>query len=289
MNALTDTSHSPNFIDLHYHANPDAFVRRHGAIDAGKLYAAANGRVVLKNHLGCTAAQAWEARSQGFPVSGSLVLNEIAGGVDFRVVERSLCMRGDEPGRFIVHFPTVTGRKHTSTLARNVSHPLLVSKPIKPLRVTTDAGRLTPQVLDILKMACDYPLVISTGHADAREVRALVDESVRLGVPRLMLNQPANPLTDLKAAELLEIATAPNVFIEQTALTYLLGYQQEDDFREVLSTVPNVVYSSDLGQTSQMDVNDWLEQSQRWFDTFELDNARRVQVTLANPQKMLEL
>lgn len=57
----------------------------------------------------------------------------------------------------------------------------------------------------------------------------------------------------------------------------------------MLSTVPNVVYSSDLGQTSQMDVNDWLEQSQRWFDTFELDNARRVQVTLANPQKMLEL
>ncbi|MCF4974784.1 hypothetical protein GIW71_30060 [Pseudomonas lactis] len=50
-----------------------------------------------------------------------------------------------------------------------------------------------------------------------------------------------------------------------------------------------LLYSSDLGQTSQMDVNDWLEQSQRWFDTFELDNARRVQVTLANPQKMLEL
>jgi len=131
--------------------------------------------------------------------------------------------------------------------------------------------------------------VISTGHADAREVRALVDESVRLGVPRLMLNQPANPLTDLKAAELLEIAAAPNVYIEQTALTYLLGYQQEEDFREVLSSVPNVVYSSDLGQTSQMDVNDWLERSQQWFDTFELDVSRRAEVTLSNPQKMLEI
>lgn len=111
-------------------------------------------------------------------------------------------MRGDEPGRFIVHFPTVTGRKHTSTLARNVSHPLLVSKPIKPLRVTTDAGRLTPQAWTYSRWRV-IALVISTGHADAREVRALVDESVRLGVPRLMLNQPANPLTDLKAAELL--------------------------------------------------------------------------------------
>jgi hypothetical protein len=288
MSELNGSQYSPRFIDLHYHANPDAFIRRHGAVDAGRQYAAAQGWVVLKNHLGCTAAQAWEARSQGFPVSGSLVLNEIAGGVDVRVVERSLCVRGDEPGRFIVHLPTVTGRKHTSSLVRNVSHALLQHKPIKPLRVTTQEGRLTPQVLDLLRMARDYPLVISTGHADAHEVRALVDASVRLGV-RLMLNQPANPLTGLNAAELMEIAAAPDVYIEQTALTYLLGYQSEDDFREVLASVPNVVYSSDLGQTSQMDVTDWFAQSQRWFDAFALDALRREEVMLLNPQKMLAI
>ena len=76
------------FIDVHYHAGPDAFVRRHGVIEAGRRYAALNGWVVLKNHLGCTAAQAWEARQEGLPVSGSVVLNESAGGIDFPVVQR---------------------------------------------------------------------------------------------------------------------------------------------------------------------------------------------------------
>ncbi|KTB73810.1 MULTISPECIES: DUF6282 family protein [Pseudomonas] len=279
----------PRFIDVHYHANPDAFIRRHGAIEAGRRYAAVQGRVVLKNHLGCTAAQAWEARNQGFPVSGSVVLNEIAGGIDYRVVERSLCLRGDEPGRFIVHLPTVTGRTHTSTLARNLSHPLLCEKPIKPARVTAQNGRLTPQTLDILKMARDYPLVVSTGHADADEVRMLIEESLRIGVPRLMLNQPANPLTGLKAAELAVIGSEPSVYIEQTALTYLLGYQDRQDFTKVLSHVPNVVYSSDLGQTSQIDVHEWLSMSGQWFDAFGLSCERRAEMTLLNPQRMLAI
>ncbi|KPW36529.1 Uncharacterized protein ALO87_04394 [Pseudomonas syringae pv. apii] len=278
---------STRFIDVHYHANPDAFIRRHGAMEAGRCYAKAQGRVVLKNHLGCTAAQAWEARQEGFPVSGSLVLNEIAGGVDHRVVERSLCLRGDESERFIVHFPTVTGRKHISTLVRSPGHPILQSKPIQPARVTSQNGRLTPQALDILKMACDYPLVISTGHADAHEVRLLVDEAIRMGVPRLMLNQPANPLTGLKAEDFAAWGREPNIFIEQTALTYLLGYQDKQDFSAVLSEVANVVYSSDLGQTSQVDVSQWLSLSEGWFEAFGLSQARRREVTLSNPRRML--
>ncbi|KPB71638.1 DUF6282 family protein [Pseudomonas cannabina] len=286
---MTQSTDETRFIDVHYHANPDAFVRRHGAIEAGRRYANAKGRVVLKNHLGCTAAQAWEARSEGFPVSGSVVLNEIAGGVDYRVVEHSLCLRGDEPGRFIVHFPTVTGRTHASTLARNLSHPLLRDKPIQPARVSSHSGRLTSQALDILKMARDCPLVISTGHADAAEVRALIDEAIRIGVPRLMLNQPANPLTGLKAAELAEIGKEPSVYIEQTALTYLLGYQDKQDFSEVLSGVPNVVYSSDLGQTSQIDIPEWLSMSEQWFDAFGLSDVRRAEIALLNPQRMLAI
>nr|AGZ94204.1 hypothetical protein [Streptomyces sp. MMG1121] len=70
------------FIDVHYHVGPDAYLRRHTAATAGALYAEHEGWVVLKNHLGSTAAQAWEARQQGLPVSGSIVLNDLAGGFD---------------------------------------------------------------------------------------------------------------------------------------------------------------------------------------------------------------
>lgn len=265
------------FIDVHYHAGPDAFVRRHGVIETGRRYAALNGWGVLKNHLGCTAAQAWEARQEGFPVSGSVVLNEIAGGIDFRVVQRSLCHHGDSDARLIVHLPTVTGRAHKSRLKRNSSHWILDEHPIKPLTVSHD-GRLNEQTLDILRMARDYPIVVSSGHADGNEVRLLIEAAVQLGVPRLMLNQPANPLTGLDADALLELAEAPMVYTEQTALTYLLGYQPWEDFSRVLREVPRAIYSSDLGQTSQPDIEQWQVDSLLWFERMglEAEGVRRV-------------
>lgn len=276
------------FIDVHYHAGPDAFVRRHGVIEAGRRYAALNGWVVLKNHLGCTAAQAWEARQEGLPVSGSVVLNEIAGGIDFRVVQRSLCQHGDSDARLIVHLPTVTGRAHTSRLKRNSAHWILDKHPIKPLTVSHE-GRLNAQTLDVLRMARDYPIVISSGHADAHEVRLLIEAAQQLEVPRLMLNQPANPLTGLDAEALLELARAPMVYTEQTALTYLLGYQGWDDFARVLREVPRALYSSDLGQTSQPDIEQWQVDSLLWFERMGLDRERALQVGRGHAREMLKL
>jgi hypothetical protein len=276
------------FIDVHYHAGPDAYLRRHSAIATGERYQDHNGWVVLKNHLGCTAAQAWEARARGLPVSGSIVLNEIAGGLDTRVVERSLCQH-DADLRFIVHLPTVTGRQHSSRLARTLSHPILSQKPIQPLTVSDTSGQLNAATLDLLRMSRDYPLVISTGHANGPEVLRLVEAADRLGVPRLMLNQPANPLTGLDATALKAFGDLPFLYIEQTALTYLLGYQPVEDFAAVLRELPRVLYSSDLGQTSQPDVPDWLTMSRQWMTDFALGAERVEDITRRWPLQMLSL
>jgi|SRR5450830_1563689 len=287
MNASTTQPAQARFIDVHYHAGPDAYLRRHSALQAGSHYAAQEGWVVLKNHLGCTAAQAWEAREQGLPVSGSIVLNEIAGGLDWRVVERSLCQHGALDVRFIVHLPTVTGRSHTSRLARTLSHPILSERPVQPLTVSDDSGQLNAATLDLLRMSRDYPVVISTGHANRQEVLRLVDAAERLQVPRLMLNQPANPLTGMKAADLRALGDLPWLYIEQTALTYLLGYQGEEDFAQVLRELPRVVYSSDLGQTSQPDIRQWRDLSRQWFQAFGLGPERIAAISHGWPLQLL--
>jgi hypothetical protein len=130
--------------------------------------------------------------------------------------------------------------------------------------------------------------VISTGHADGHEVRLLVEEAVRLDV-RLMLNQPANPMTGLTCSDLLDIASAQQVWTEQTALTYLLGYQDWDDFSAVLARVPRVVYSSDLGQTSQLDIAQWHTTSREWFTKAGLDEARITEIVRDAPLRMLSV
>ncbi|MFI7292673.1 DUF6282 family protein [Streptomyces sp. NPDC050121] len=283
------TAEQARFIDVHYHSGPDAYVRRWTAAEAGAHYARLGGWVVLKNHLGSTAAQAWEARRQGLPVSGSIVLNDIAGGLDLRPVRQAVIQHGEDSGlRLIVHLPTVTGRAHKSRLARTPAHPLLADG-LRPLTVTGEDGALRAEARELLRMARDLPIVISTGHADGREVRLLVEEAVRLDTPRLMLNQPANPLTGLTCADLLDITSAKQVYTEQTALTHLLGYQDWDDFSEVLARVPRVVYSSDLGQTSQMDIGEWRASSESWFAKAGLDEARIAEVTRDAPARMLSL
>jgi hypothetical protein len=136
-------------------------------------------------------------------------------------------------------------------------------------------------------MARDLPIVISTGHASRDDVLRLVDEVVRLDVPRLMLNQPANPLTGLSYRDLVDVAAAPAVYTEQTALTYLLGYQDWDDFSAVLAKLPRVVYSSDLGQPNQPDIGDWLDRSAAWFVKASLDEPRIREVMIDNPLRLL--
>ena len=106
-----------SFLDVHYHVNPDAYKRRFDSIQAGREYQKIGGGLILKNHLGCTAAVAVTAQAQGLPVFGSIVLNSIAGGVSVRAVKQSLSHYNFENcGRLIVHLPTIVPNKHNSCL-----------------------------------------------------------------------------------------------------------------------------------------------------------------------------
>jgi len=276
------------FLDVHYHVAPDVFRRRHGVLSAGRQYQMLNGGVVLKNHLGDSVASAEAAREIGLPVFGSLVLNAVAGGPCWRTVEASLCkLQAECSGRLLMHLPTFTGAKHQSKLNRSVSNQASQAKGLMPSRVSNGVGRLRQEVMELLHMSRDYPVVISTGHANREEVMRLIDVAGRLGVQRLMLNQPANPMTGLNATDLASLAGASWLYIEQTALTYLLGYQRWDDFAAVLTQIQNVVYSSDLGQPDQPDIAEWHARSQLWFDEMGLNPQRRAAICLDNALTML--
>jgi len=277
-----------HFLDVHYHVAPDAFQRRYGVIEAGRHYKTLQGGVVLKNHLGDSVASAEAARDLELPVFGSIVLNAVIGAPCWQTVEASLCkVQAENSGRLLVHLPTVTGVSHRSCLSRRYSNPFCEYAFRKAAAICDEQGQLLPQVRELLVMSRDYPLVISSGHASRDEVMRLVDAADRLGTPRLMLNQPANPMTGMKAADLARIAGSDWLYIEQTALTYLLGYQDWEDFQTVLRELPNVIYSSDLGQTSQPDIKDWYQKSLVWFDDMGLQDHRCEQIWLKTPLAML--
>lgn len=69
----------------------------------------------------------------------------------------------------------------------------------------------------------------------------------------------------------------------------ILGYQTRTpvDFQTVVRELPRVIYSSDLGQTSQMDIDDHVNQSRRYFMDAGLTNERVEEIWGRNPIMLL--
>ncbi|GLZ29261.1 hypothetical protein Lesp02_14510 [Lentzea sp. NBRC 105346] len=274
------------FVDLHHHAGADLYRRRRSVLATGRVYAELGGWVVVKSHLGSTAAAAWEARQEGLPVSGSVTLNDIGGGLSVRTMERAVFEHGDDgPARLVVYLPTLVGSHHTSRLTRVPFHPLL---DVPSLRGTSVSSSL-PAVREILRAARDLPVVVATGHATRDEILTVVDCAVSLGLDRLLLTHPTHPMCGLTLADLASLADVPQVYVELTALTRLLGHHDGPRFAEVLHAHPRVVHSSDLGQPEQPDVSEWLGLASSWFAEAGLTPARVAAITAGTPGKLLAL
>ncbi|AAU28742.1 TPA: hypothetical protein JBG74_08000 [Legionella pneumophila] len=278
------------FIDIHHHAAPDLYIRRRNAIEAGKLYHSLYGAVVLKSHIGSTGVQATIAQEMGLPVFPSVVLNHINGGINYRVVIRALSEY--QPlfsGKMIVDFPTITGRKLQSKLSRELTHDNLKQDTQKGETLFGSKQQLRKEVIDILKMTRDYPIVLTSGLASRDEIYRLIDACNQYDVPSLLLSQPSNPLIGLKFTELNELIKNEWLWVEQTALTFILGYQEKQDFSQILTHLPRVIYSSDLGQLGQMDIPEWLHFSKKIFNELDLSAKRMEELTLSNAIKLLNL
>jgi hypothetical protein len=274
-----------SFLDLHYHADPDLYQRRYSNLETGKTYQDLKGMVLLQNHLGSSFAAALAAQEQGLPVQGSLILNHIAGGVKVETVQAALCeyQRCDSAWSMMVSFPTITGRKHISKLTRNIVPGQDTERAFAP-EVVSERRKLKVQVLEVLKMGLDHPIVFASGHASKEEVFLLAEACYKLGLKKFLVTQPANPMTGLKSEELRELAIDfSDVFFEQTALTYLLGYQTWEDFQDVMRNLPRTIYSSDLGQPVQPNVQEWRNQSEAWFQKMELSSERILELTKYTP------
>jgi hypothetical protein len=272
-------------IDVHYHAGPDITRRRHSVVQAGRHYRAASGWVVVKSHLDSTAAAAWEARQEGFPVSGSVVLNALAGGVDHRVVQRAVFAHGgDSPARLVVYLPTLTPHPHASALPAEPFHPRFHREHWSQARVTDDSGHLRPEVRDVLRCARDLDVVVATGHCQRDEVLAIVDAAADIGLDRLLLTHATHPLSGFSETDIGLLSTAGHVWVEVTALTVLMGHRSLDHLARLVASHPRVVLSSDLGQLTQPDVPEAWAMIDRWCADLGVD---REAMTVSIPHQLL--
>ncbi|WP_454119038.1 DUF6282 family protein [Microbacterium lacticum] len=269
-------------VDLHFHAGPDIVHRRTTVREAGELYRQMNGWVVVKSHLGSTASSAYQARQEGLPVSGSLVLNEIAGGMSARAVELAAIEHGaDQPARLVVYLPTLGSG--SAVHHANLFHPRLHGRRWSAVPIFDDRGRPLPETEDVLRAVRDTRAVLASGHLSRDDSLRLVDAAQRTGVERVLLTHALHPMSGFDLADLLALSGLTEVWVETTVLSLLLHRVNPEHARTLLASFPRSVLSSDLGQPEQPAPSHGWD----WAKTWLVDDGLLADVAQAGPAALL--
>lgn len=148
--------------------------------------------VLLKSHLWPSATLATllgQVYTGPVRVATSVTLNPMAGGVDPWAVEVAA-----EMGARAVFMPTWGSANDRS---RGGFHQRLAEsfEHFDPARLSVasildDGGRLAPAAQEVLRVAHERGLMLSTGHISWQESLALAREAARIGFERLVLAHP---------------------------------------------------------------------------------------------------
>jgi hypothetical protein len=190
-------------VDLHIHTAPDIFPRSVDAIEAAEeAKAAGMAGIAIKSHSTDTAARAETAsRRAGFPVTGGVALNYPVGGLNPYAVQESA-----RQGGRIVWLPTLSAR-HFLARAHNV--PILrAQSPLESegITVTTEDGRVKPEVEEILQLVRQHDMILCSGHVSPSEAIQVFRRAQQVGIERLVVTHPHADFVGASAEDMAELA-----------------------------------------------------------------------------------
>ena len=177
--------------DLHVHIWPDVVERRIDDVGLARRFAELGlAGFVLKSHYNSTAERAAVVREAvpGVDVLGAIVLNQAVGGVNPVAVEIAA-----REGARKVWLPTVDSeneRAHLAAAGPDTKLPVwsklefeLREKGIgaEPVAVLDSDGSVLPETRDVLALAAEHGMVLSTGHISAAEALTVVEAALDEG------------------------------------------------------------------------------------------------------------
>ena len=218
-------------IDTHLHGYPDVGLdwrMRTDDLTLARMARDAGMRgIVLKSHFWPTMDRALILNERladpDFTVWSSITLNPLIGGLQPTTVEAAVAH-----GAKAVFLPTwgsVNDHGHGGVVRRQVIDPLLPSfGPYldgAAIRVLDADGTLDGAVLEILEIAKQANLLLSTGHLSGEESLAVAGAAADIGFDRLVFAHPFSSSIDASAALMDEIA-ATGAPVEMTAVLSML-------------------------------------------------------------------
>jgi hypothetical protein len=255
--------------DLHVHISPDVVERRIDDIGLARRFAGLGlAGFVLKSHYNSTAERAAVVREAvpGVQVLGAIVLNRAVGGVNPVAVEIAA-----REGARKVWLPTVDSeneRAHLAAAGPETKLPVwsklefeLREKGIgaEPVAVVDAEGELLPETRDVIALAAEHGMVLSTGHISAADALTVVDAALEAGVQHVVVTHPDYPGQAISINDQVELARKGAV-VERCFTTPYTGKCSWEQWIEGTRAVgpERSVLSSDLGQVKNPPVEDGL-------------------------------
>ena len=178
-------------VDLHVHSYPSLFPRLTDDLGLAAAYRAAGfGGFAIKAHHESTASRAY-LLGRLFPdlhIAGGVVLNRFVGGLNPSAVES--CLR---TGGRIVWMPSIDAHGHALAFGHTGGYAAQsagLSGAPAGISVLDDAGKLRPELFEIMALVKRHDAVLATAHLSAEEVVALVPAALADGVEKVVITHP---------------------------------------------------------------------------------------------------
>lgn len=286
-------------IDLHVHIGPEIIPRK---FDLQKLLNLEKGKlkgVGVKNHFFSTAITNQKRFGDKFPiVINSVVLNNYVGGFNPDVI-RNCAEVSKNP--IIVWFPTINARNFLKDqrfeipkewidkkLRRKVKPNL--SKNIKPLSVFGENGKISEEVINVLRAIKDCSAILATGHISWQESRALIRSAVKdFGIRKIIVTHPIYEKIGMPVRVQREL-TKLGAIIEQCYSMYSID---KIPIKEIVCQIKkvgaeNCILSSDVGQIFSKNPSDALADFMYLLENEGITEREIKEMLIYNPRKLIE-
>lgn len=275
-------------VDLHCHFGPESVVGRKHAVDpfdaARDALALDFKALVLKSHDFPSNGFAYSVSQTvpGIRVYGSICCDFCIGGLNPGAVEIAL-----RDGAAVVWLPTISSQQDFDN-----GVAAMLNVPGEGIEMLDEAGRLRPEVLEILDLVAQHDAILATGHTSRAEHFAIAKAHARRGpvVVTHAMNAGAGP--NLSVADCAALAEL-GCFIELAAATCMAGHGPgiPEMVRAVDAIGPRrIVLSTDYGWTDELPrpaigLHDYADAL--WQAGAKEDQLREM--ACANPARLLGL
>ncbi len=241
-------------IDMHIHIGPDDGPRYSSSIGLARQ-AAASGMagLVLKDHL-TQSVQKAKLTMEVVPnieVIGGITLNHTVGGL----YPRSL-LSAIKTGAKIVWMPTVDAafclrKAREGHWIKKYVEKKSMGYTVEGISLLDANAKLTKEAMDILHIAADHDIVLSTGHISPEECLALAEAADKIGFRKLTICHPNAWLEDF-TPEILQQLAGGGAYLELSfgVCSPLHGRQHPQEIADIVKLVgvKRCIMITDYGQ-----------------------------------------